>query len=100
MPRSRMPIPEDFASAEEAAAFWDRRSTADYEGLMEDVEIELSPILMLIAAVNEEEEQREVAMGEEAVFVPEALFVQQPLFVLASTEIVKKLDDKDEEGDE
>lgn len=45
MLESRTPIPEDFASAEEAAEFWDRHSTADYEDLMEDVEVELSPAL-------------------------------------------------------
>ncbi|NJL28061.1 MAG: hypothetical protein HC897_09240 [Thermoanaerobaculia bacterium] len=45
MPGSRTPIPESFASAEEAAEFWDCHSTADYDDLMEDVEMELSPVL-------------------------------------------------------
>jgi len=45
MPESRTPIPEEFASAEEAAEFWDSHSTVDYEDLMEDVEMELSPAL-------------------------------------------------------
>ena len=45
MPGNRTPIPENFASAEEAVEFWDRHSTADYEDLMEDVEMELSPAL-------------------------------------------------------
>ncbi len=41
MPRSkklqRKPIPEAFASIEEAAEFWDSHSTADYDDLMHDV---------------------------------------------------------------
>ena len=42
---NRTPIPEEFASAEEAGEFWDHHSTADYDDLMEDVEMELSPSL-------------------------------------------------------
>ncbi len=45
MPGNRTPIPEEFASAEEAGEFWDRHSTADYEDLMTDVQVELSPSL-------------------------------------------------------
>ena len=47
MPRSkpqrpkRDPVPENFHSLEEFWAFWDTHSTADYEDLMEDVEIEI-----------------------------------------------------------
>ena len=40
MPRrkkQRDAIPESFASIEEAAAFWDSHSTADYDDLMHDV---------------------------------------------------------------
>ncbi len=34
-------IPESFNSVEEAGDFWDTHSTADYEDLMEDVEIQI-----------------------------------------------------------
>lgn len=40
MPKSkkqRDPIPESFASFEEAAEFWDSHSTADYDNLIHDV---------------------------------------------------------------
>jgi len=36
----RDPIPEQFASYEEAAEFWDTHSTSDYEDLLEEVDIE------------------------------------------------------------
>lgn len=36
------PIPESFASLEEAAEFWDTHSVADYWDEMEEVEIEVS----------------------------------------------------------
>ncbi|MCL4832532.1 MAG: BrnA antitoxin family protein [Caldilineaceae bacterium] len=36
----RDPIPESFASYEEAGEFWDNRSTDDYEDLMREVEVE------------------------------------------------------------
>ncbi len=40
MPRKlRDPLPENFASLDEFWAFWDTHSTADYEGLMEDVDV-------------------------------------------------------------
>lgn len=35
----RDPLPENFGSLEEFWAFWDTHSTADYEDLMEDVEM-------------------------------------------------------------
>lgn len=35
------PIPESFASLEEAAAFWDTHSVADYWDEMEEVDIEI-----------------------------------------------------------
>lgn len=36
----RDPIPEYFASYEEAGEFWDNHSTDDYEDIMEDVEVQ------------------------------------------------------------
>jgi hypothetical protein len=36
------PLPEEFASLVEAAAFWDTHSTADYEELMEEVAFEIN----------------------------------------------------------
>lgn len=44
MPKSkkqRDPIPESFASIEEAAEFWDGHSTADYDDLMRDVHFDV-----------------------------------------------------------
>lgn len=35
------PIPESFASVEEAAKFWDTHSTADYEEYLEPVNLEI-----------------------------------------------------------
>lgn len=35
----RDPLPENFYSLEEFWAFWDTHSTADYEDLIEDVEV-------------------------------------------------------------
>ena len=35
----RKALPQDFRSLEEFWAFWDTHSTADYEDLMEDVEV-------------------------------------------------------------
>ena len=35
--RTRDPIPESFASIEEAAEFWDSPNTADYDDLMHEV---------------------------------------------------------------
>lgn len=37
--RRRDHLPENFRSLEEFWAFWDTHSTADYEGLMEDVDV-------------------------------------------------------------
>ena len=37
--RKRDPVPENFGSLEEFWAFWDTHSTADYEDLMEDVDV-------------------------------------------------------------
>jgi hypothetical protein len=45
MSESRTPIPEEFASVEEAQEFWDRHSTVDYDDQMQEVEMELSPTL-------------------------------------------------------
>jgi hypothetical protein len=39
--RRREPLPENFRSLEEFWAFWDSHSTADYEDLMEDVDVHL-----------------------------------------------------------
>ncbi|MDI6794634.1 MAG: CopG family antitoxin [bacterium] len=39
--KQRDPIPESFASIEEAAEFWDSHSTADYDDLMRDVHFEV-----------------------------------------------------------
>ncbi|MGH9847533.1 MAG: CopG family antitoxin [Blastocatellia bacterium] len=36
--RKRDPLPEHFASLEEAAEFWDTHDSADYEEFMRDVE--------------------------------------------------------------
>ena len=35
------PLPEEFASLEEAAEFWDTHDTVDYEQFMRDVEFEV-----------------------------------------------------------
>ena len=37
----RDPLPEAFASLDEAGAFWDTHSSADYEDEMEDVDVEV-----------------------------------------------------------
>ncbi len=37
----RDPLPDDFGSLEEFWAFWDTHSTADYEDLMEDVDVRI-----------------------------------------------------------
>jgi hypothetical protein len=39
--RSRDPIPQEFKTVEEAAEFWDTHSLADYEDLLEDVDIDV-----------------------------------------------------------
>lgn len=39
--KRRDPIPESFASIEEAAEFWDSHSTADYDDLMHDVHFDI-----------------------------------------------------------
>ena len=39
--KQRDPIPESFASIEEAADFWDNHSTADYDDLMRDVHFDV-----------------------------------------------------------
>ena len=47
MPRSkphaqeREPLPDNFGSLEELWMFWDTHSTADYEDLMEDVDMQV-----------------------------------------------------------
>jgi hypothetical protein len=38
----RDPLPQNFNSLEEFWAFWDTHSTADYEDLMEDVNIQVN----------------------------------------------------------
>jgi hypothetical protein len=38
----RDPLPENFNSLEEFWGFWDTHSTADYEDLMEDVDLQIS----------------------------------------------------------
>lgn len=37
-----LPPPQSFETIEELAAFWDEHSTADYEDLMEEVEVEVN----------------------------------------------------------
>ena len=39
--KNRDPLPEHFASLEEAAEFWDTHDTVDYEEFMRDVEFEV-----------------------------------------------------------
>jgi hypothetical protein len=39
--KQREPLPEHFASLEEAAEFWDMHDSADYEEYMRDVECEV-----------------------------------------------------------
>jgi hypothetical protein len=39
MDKKKEPLPEEFASEEEAGAFWDTHSTADYEEYLEPVDI-------------------------------------------------------------
>ena len=34
-------LPESFATLEELSSFWDTHSSADYEGVMEPVEVEI-----------------------------------------------------------
>lgn len=38
---NRDPLPESFDSLDEAGAFWDTHSSADYEDLMEDVNVDV-----------------------------------------------------------
>jgi hypothetical protein len=38
----RDPLPEEFATLEEAAAFWDTHSLANYEDIQQDVEFEVA----------------------------------------------------------
>lgn len=40
--RQRDPLPDNFRSLEEFLAFWDTHSTADYEDLMEDVDVDVN----------------------------------------------------------
>jgi len=48
MPKSKKqapqqdPLPENFDSLEEFWTFWDTHSTADYEDLMEDVDVQIN----------------------------------------------------------
>ena len=45
MPRGKAqpePVPDNFATYEEAAEFWDTHDTADYPELLEPVEVEAS----------------------------------------------------------
>ena len=37
----RDPLPDSFDSLDEAGAFWDTHSSADYEDLMEDVDVDV-----------------------------------------------------------
>ena len=37
----RDPLPEDFATIEELWSFWDTHSSADYDDIMEPVEVEI-----------------------------------------------------------
>ena len=49
------PIPEHFSSAEEAGAFWDTHSAADYWDEMEEVEMEfdLQEHIFLVPVVDQ-----------------------------------------------
>lgn len=40
-PSSRDPLPESFSTLEEFWGFWDTHSSADYEDVMEPVEVEI-----------------------------------------------------------
>ena len=48
--KKRDPLPEHFASLEEAAEFWDTHDTVDYEEFMRDVEfdVDLKPRTHLV----------------------------------------------------
>ena len=39
--RKAEPIPEEFASYEEVASFWDKHDSADYEDILEAAEVEV-----------------------------------------------------------
>lgn len=39
--RKREPMPENFESIEEFQEFWDTHSSANYEELMDDVEVDI-----------------------------------------------------------
>ncbi len=65
------PLPNNFGSLEEFWAFWDTHSTADYEDLMEDVDVFIDPQYIkiycavakdLIAQVRTQARQQGVAM--------------------------------------
>ena len=45
--KKRDPIPEHFATLEEAATFWATHDLSDYWDLTEEVEIEVDPITAL-----------------------------------------------------
>ncbi len=47
MARNKARIPEEFKTIEEIQDFWDEHSTAEYWDEMEDVDMRLSPELML-----------------------------------------------------
>jgi hypothetical protein len=40
-PQKRDPLPEDFHTLEDFWVFWDTHSTADYEDMMETVEVQV-----------------------------------------------------------
>ena len=39
--KKRTPLPEEFDSISEAAAFWDNHDSTDYEDMMEDVDFKV-----------------------------------------------------------
>jgi len=41
-PQKRDPLPEDFHALEDFWAFWDTHSTADYEDMMEEVDVQVA----------------------------------------------------------
>lgn len=77
------PLPDEFASEDEAAEFWDSHSITDYEELLEPVDLEVSL----------ERRHFEIEVDEEAFFSlrSTARKHQKPLKQLASEILKEKL---------
>jgi hypothetical protein len=77
------PLPEEFASEEEAAAFWDTHSITDYEEFLEPADIE----------INLTRRHFEIEVDEESFFVlrANAKKKQKPVKNLASEILKEKL---------